>query len=114
MARLLISKFFLLAPVILVIWFSAGPHVAVAETIAATPEKSNVLKLLVVDADTIDQSRRLDAIASLPMSDNDVIVPWLKANTGRLEPEYLFELGRRLVDIDPDAALEWWEVAHVG
>ena len=112
MARLPLCKLLLLAPAISAVWTGAEIPVIAAETTATTAEKSHILKLLVVDTDTIAQSHRLASISALPMSDNDVVVPWLKANTDRLEPEYLFELGRRLIDTDPAAALEWWAVAH--
>ncbi len=97
---------------VLAIWSGAACCGNAAETTDASVAKPDVAKLLVVDSDTVSQSRRLPSVSALPLSDNDVIVPWLQANTDRLEPEYLYELSRRLVDTNPAVALEWFSVAR--
>src|ERR1035438_63660 len=66
-----------------------------------------------LSADVKRQSATLDLIKSRPMSDNDLLVPWLRENTDRLPPVFLYELARRLYPSDHATALEWYAIGLI-
>ncbi|MFZ2003958.1 MAG: hypothetical protein WB697_22665 [Stellaceae bacterium] len=78
----------------------------------ATLPPDGLKKALVVDPDPQAQQKVLAAIVRQPMSDNDIIVPWIEQNADRLEPLLLMELVRRTFDQSPADALEWFAVGY--
>jgi WD40 repeat protein len=68
---------------------------------------------LVVDADTVRQLATFEIVSGRPMSDNDIIVPWIKQNVDRLIPTFLYDLADRLFANDRDGALDWYAIALV-
>jgi hypothetical protein len=68
---------------------------------------------LIVATENELQLETYSVVTSRPMTDNDVIVPWLRENQSRLQPMFIFELSRRLLASDRDAALEWFVVADL-
>jgi hypothetical protein len=66
--------------------------------------------ILIVDPDPEAQLKTLATIARQPMSDNDIIVPWLKQNADKLHPLLLAELARRLFEQSHPDGLEWFAI----
>lgn len=75
------------------------------------PSRSELPTVLVVDADTTRQIATYEIVSRLPVSDNDIVIPWLKENASLLQPMFLYELARRMFAHDHAAALEWYIVA---
>lgn len=78
----------------------------------ASPLSRETLSELLA-SDPVQQAAAYDFLARRPMSDNGVVVPWLKENTDRLQPMFLYELACQLFADDRAAALEWYAVALV-
>src|SRR5258708_17940040 len=66
----------------------------------AAETTSNITNIFVVDPDLIKQAQTLAEVRKLPASQDPVVVPWLTAHAGELQPAFTYELSQRLVDSD--------------
>jgi hypothetical protein len=66
---------------------------------------------LVVGISEYDQRVTFGVLSHQPMSDNDLITPWIATNANRLPPAFLAELARRLFAENPELAWDWYAVA---
>ena len=59
------------------------------------------------------QSALLEAILKLPPDLDTETIHWIEESSNYLPPAFLYELSRRLLATDTDAAMEWFAVANV-
>jgi hypothetical protein len=70
--------------------------------------REELARHLVVVANEDEQFVTYRLLRHQPMSDNDLITPWIVANANRLQPMFLAELARRLFAENQNLALDWY------
>jgi WD domain, G-beta repeat/WD40-like Beta Propeller Repeat len=103
-------RFFALSVAIVTIAVAAQAQ-APAQNAPPLP-RDQLSKILIVDLTPRGQLQTLAALERQPMSDNDIIVPWLKANADRIEPLLLMELARRVFAQSHGDGLEWFAIGY--
>lgn len=79
---------------------------------SAPLSREELSKALTVDLDSAGQFRTLAVVVRQPMADNDIVIPWLTENVGKLQPMFVMELSRRSFEQSHAEALEWFAVGY--
>jgi hypothetical protein len=97
---------------VVLVAIGTGSTTAGADT-RAPLSREELARHLVVGANQDEQFVTYSLLRGQPMSDNDLITPWITANANRLQPMFLAELARRLFAENQNLALDWFLIALV-